>query len=110
MKAVLTHPASKLSKACLRLGVFVKRMKFKTNAKHCFKGESVTFQRGKLCSLLMVNAEKWGAKIKKWGRSQLAIAYLFSVASLVFPPFSVFKIAYHENPFAFSPSALSGMP
>jgi len=22
----------------------------------------------------MVNAEKWGAKIKKWGRCQLAIA------------------------------------
>ena len=37
-------------------------------------GESVwNFQRGKLCSLLMVNAEKRGAKTK-WGRCQLAIA------------------------------------
>jgi len=27
-----------------------------------------------LCSTLMVNAEKWGKKIKKWGRCQLAIA------------------------------------
>jgi len=32
------------------------------------------FLGGKFCSLLMVNAEKWGAKIKKWERCQLAIA------------------------------------
>jgi len=40
---------------------------------HFFKGEGVKL-RGKLCSLLMVYAEKCGAKIKKWGRCQLAIA------------------------------------
>jgi len=38
------------------------------------KGQVWKFQRGKLCSLLVVNPEKWGAKIKKWGRCQLAIA------------------------------------
>jgi len=34
----------------------------------------LNFQGGKLCGLLVVNAEKWGAKIYKWGRCQLAIA------------------------------------
>jgi len=29
---------------------------------------------------------------------------------LVFPTFSVFKVVYHEHPFAFSPSAISVMP
>jgi len=38
------------------------------------RGKVWNFQRGKLCSLLMVNAEKWGAKIKKWERCQIAIA------------------------------------
>jgi len=38
------------------------------------KEEVWNFERGKLCSLLMVNAEKWGAKIKNWRRCQLAIA------------------------------------
>ena len=37
-------------------------------------GKVGNFQRGKRCSLLMVNAKKWGAKINKWGRCQLAIA------------------------------------
>jgi len=37
--------------------------------KHFFKGGKVWhLQRGKLCSLLMVNAEKFGAKIK-WGEA-----------------------------------------
>jgi len=60
----------------------------------------------------VVNAEKWGAKIKKWGRCQFAIAYLLCVASLVFPTLSVFKVVYHkdERPFAFSPSAMSVIP
>jgi len=49
----------------------------------------------------MVNAEKWGVKIKKWRRCQLAIAQLLCVASLVFPPFSVFKVVYHDHPIAF---------
>jgi len=52
----------------------------------------------------MVNAEKWDAKIKKWGRCQLAIAKLLCFASLVFQTLSVFKVAYHEHPFAFSPA------
>jgi len=72
------------------------------------RGNVWNFQRGKRCSLLMVNAGKWGGKIK-WGRCQLAIAQLLCVASLVFPFFSVIKILYHEHPFAFSP-ALSVMP
>jgi len=55
----------------------------------------------------MVNAEKWGAKMKKLGRCQLAIA---CVASLVVPTFSVFKVVYHEHLFAFSLSAISVMP
>ena len=66
-----------------------------------WKGKVWNFQRGKLCSLLMVNPEKWGVQIKKWRRCQLAIAQLLCVASLVFPPFSVFKVVYHEHPFAF---------
>jgi len=57
----------------------------------------------------MVNAGKWGVKIKKWDRCQLAIASLLCVASLFFPVFSVIKILYHEHPFAFSP-AMSVMP
>jgi len=74
------------------------------------KGKVWNFQRGKLCSLLMVNAEKLGVEIKKWGWCQLAIAQLLCVASLVFPIFSVFKVAYHEHPFAFSPSAMLVIP
>jgi len=58
----------------------------------------------------MVNAEKRGVKMKKWRRCQLAIAQLLCVASLVFPPFSVFKVVFHEYPFAFFPSAMSAMP
>ena len=44
-----------------------------TNYQAFLKGESVKLSMGKLCSLLMVNAEKFGAKIKKWGRCQRAI-------------------------------------
>jgi len=47
----------------------------------------------------MVNAEKWGAKIKKWGRCQLVIAYLLCVASLVFPTFSGFQSCVSWTPF-----------
>jgi len=39
-----------------------------------FKGGRCETFKGVNCGLLMVNAEKWGAKIKKWGRCQLAIA------------------------------------
>jgi len=52
----------------------------------------------------MVNVEKRGAKQKKGGRCQLAIAQRLCVASLVFTAFSVFKVVYHEHPFAFSPA------
>jgi len=31
--------------------------------KHCFKEESVKLSKSKHCSLFMMNAEKWGAKI-----------------------------------------------
>jgi len=58
----------------------------------------------------MVNAEKWGAKVKKWGRCQLANCLTLCVVSLVFPTFSVFKVVYHEHPFALSLSAISVMP
>jgi len=58
----------------------------------------------------MVNAEEWGVKIKQLKRCQLAIAQLLCVASLVAPSFSVFKVVYHEHPFAFSLSAISVMP
>jgi len=51
-----------------------------------------------------------GRENKKWWRCQLAIAQLLCVASLVFPPFNVFKVVHHEHPFAFSPSAMSIMP
>jgi len=40
-------------------------------------------------------------KIKKWRRRQLALAQILCVASLVFPPFSVSKVVYHEHPFVF---------
>jgi len=56
----------------------------------------------------MVNAEKWGGKIKKCGEANLLLPN-FYVASLVFPTFSVFRVVYHEHPFAFSPSAISVM-
>jgi len=43
--------------------------KFKIpTTKHFLKGNSVKLQRGKLCSLLKVNVEEWGEKIKKWRR------------------------------------------
>jgi len=57
----------------------------------------------------MVNSEKWGVKMKSGGDANLLLPNL-CVASLVFPPFSVFKVVYHEHPFAFSSSAMSVMP
>jgi len=42
--------------------------------KHFFNGESVKLSNGEICSSFMVNAEKWGVKVKKWGRCQLGIA------------------------------------
>jgi len=47
---------------------------------------------------------------KEVGRCQRAIAKLVCVASLVFPNFRVFKVVYHEHPFAFSHFAMSFMP
>jgi len=52
----------------------------------------------------MVNAEKWGTEIMKWGRCKIAIALLSWVASLVFPTFSLFEVVYHKHPFEFSPA------
>jgi len=48
----------------------------------------------------MVNAEKWGVKIKSRGDANLLLPNL-CVASLVFPPFNVFKVVYHEHPLHF---------
>jgi len=43
--------------------------------KHFFKGGKVWNIRScKVCNLLMMNVEKQGTKIMKWGRSQLAFA------------------------------------
>ena len=46
------------------------------------RGKEWNFQRGKLCSVLMVNAGKWGMKIKKWRRWQLAIANFYVLPAL----------------------------
>ena len=46
----------------------------KTNYQAFFQRRKVWNFQGKLRILLMVNAEKWGAKIKKWERCQRAIA------------------------------------
>jgi len=75
------------------------------------KGEVWNFQRGKLCSLFMVNAEKRGAKIKKWGDANLLLpnVYVWPALPSHFSFFSVIEILYHEHPFAFS-LAMSVMP
>jgi len=57
-----------------------------------------------------MNAEKRGAKIKDVGAMPTSYCLTLCVASLVFPTFSVFKVAYHEHPFAFPHSATSVMP
>jgi len=49
----------------------------------------------------MLNAEKRGVKLDKWGRCQLAaIAKLSCKASFVFPSFTLFKVVYHEYLFS----------
>jgi len=53
----------------------------------------------------MVNAEKRDAKIKWWA---MPTCYCLTF-SLVFPAFSVFKVLYHQYPFAFPP-AMSVLP
>ena len=50
----------------------------------------------KLCSVLMVNAEKFAAKLEKWGRCRFPIAQRLCVANFVFPIFSVFNVVHHE--------------
>jgi len=106
MGAVLTLPASKLSKTNFRSDAFVFYvLAVKKDEMWCYKSSWLLFivswiptkswmwtnsryqqpsifskekvwnvRRGKLFGLLMVNAEKWDAKIKKWGRCQFAIA------------------------------------
>jgi len=51
---------------------------------------------------------KMGRENKEVGRCQLAIGLTFKCC-FVFPTFNVFKVVYHEHPFAFSPSAISVM-
>jgi len=65
--------------------------KFRTPS--IFSGRNVCH---KVSSLLMVNAEKWGAKLEKWRRCQLQMALLLRVASFVLPTFNVSKVVYHE--------------
>jgi len=71
-------------------------------------GENVKLSKGKLCSLFMVNAEKWGAKIK-WGDANL-LSPNFYVLPALSSQLSVFLVVYHEHPFAFPSSAMSVMP
>jgi len=58
-----------------------------------------------------------GRENKEAGAMQTCYCLTFSpfcsllcVATLVFPTFSVFKVVYHEQTFAFSPFAISVMP
>jgi len=69
---------------------------FKDMAVNKFRKSSILQVFYRLSSLLMVNAEKWNAKLEKWGRCQLAIAELLYVACFVFSTSSVFKVVYHE--------------
>jgi len=57
----------------------------------------------------MVNAEKWGVKIKSGGDANLPLPN-FCVLPALSSPFQCFQGVYHEHPFAFSPSAMSVMP
>jgi len=70
----------------------------------------VNFQRGKGCRKCTKDGEcrEMGPENKEV--EAMPICYLLTFASLVFPLFSVFKVLYHEHPFAFSPSAMSVMP
>ena len=66
-----------------------------STTKHFFNVESV-----KLCSFFMVNAGKWGAKMKKWGRCQLAIAKFYVLPALpsqlsVFLKFCIMNTLLH---------------
>ena len=79
---------------------------FKLKGGRCETFDGVNFVQ---CSSLMLNAEKWGANIKKWGRCQLVLPN-FMCCQTCLPNFSVFKVVYHEHPFAFSSSAISVMP
>jgi len=47
---------------------------------------------------------------KEVGAMQTCYRLIFKCCHLVFPTFSVYKVAYHEHPFLFSPSAMSVMP
>jgi len=57
---------------------------------------------------LMVNAEKWGAKLEKRRAMPTCYRLTLCVATFVFPTFSVFEVACHEHTFAFS--VMSVMP
>jgi len=50
-----------------------------------------------------------GRENKEMAEIPTGFCLTLCVASLLFPTFSVFKIVYHEHPFAFSPSAMSVM-
>jgi len=51
-----------------------------------------------------------GRENEEVGAMPTCYRQILCVASLAFPTFSVFKVLYHEHPFAFSPSAMSVMP
>ena len=50
-----------------------------------------------------------GRENKDVGTMPTCYCLTLCVASLVFPTFSVFKVVYHEHPFAFSSSAMSAV-
>ena len=74
------------------------------------RGKEWNFQRGKRCSVLMVNAGKRGVKIKKMEAMPTCYCPTFVLPALSshFSVLSKFRM-YHEYPFAFSP-AMSVMP
>jgi len=71
------------------------------------RGKEWNFQRGKRCSVLMVNAGKRGVKIKKMEAMPTCYCPTFVLPALSshFSVLSKFCL-YHEHPFAFSPAML----
>ena len=105
MRAALTDPASKVSKTSLRLNVFVCYVlvvkRIKTNLLfwiflivvygfiYSHEREQIQdtkyqafYQTGKRCSVLMVNAGKWGVNIKTWGDANLLLPNFYVLPAL----------------------------
>jgi len=64
-----------------------------------FSGEKICY---KLTSILMLNEEKWDAKLVKWGGAMPTFDLLIFMCCWLCPSnFQCFKVMYHEYPFAF---------